>query len=339
MPTATLDDYLLRLQPYAPKPQAPVQLPQAQQINPLQLMVAQQLMSALQPQRSVTPKVPKNSMWITPQMIQGAAQTNVAEQRLGQEDQAMAQSQMAQMLQNQMAQERMGLERAQLQNQLNQPGAAEQAKLHMVGQILANEMMVNRQAAMQDEILNRQMEAEKQKRELPLTEQEKASLDYIKALTGQVGARGGGAAGGWTKYEIIQAINAGLMTREEGQRLLAQQGLAAPPASLGEEMQGWFAPKSPKERTVEANATIAEQKAKTATQPKKAGYEGFKDEAIQREWPTMKNAYITPPEEGTPERAVYDSLRAELLKRFGNAEAAPTEANKKKRTAAELFAP
>ena len=82
MPTATLEDYLARMQPYAPKPRAQVQVPQVQQVNPMQMMVAQQLMTALQPQQSVTPSVPKNSMWITPQMIQGAAQTNVAEQRL-----------------------------------------------------------------------------------------------------------------------------------------------------------------------------------------------------------------------------------------------------------------
>lgn len=269
MPTATLDDYLARMSPYLPKQQAPVQVPQAQQINPLQLMVAQQLMSALQPQRSVTPAVPKNSMWLTPQMIQGAAQTNVAEQRLGQDQQALGQNQIAQVLQNQQAQERMGLERAQLQNQLNQPGAAEQAKLHTVGQILANEMMVERQAASQDAMLNRQIEVERQKRELPRTEQEIADLAYTQALTGAANRRGSSGADGtglWTNPEISRAVESGELTLPEAAQIRAQGGrpltteqrVRIALSTLG----GPTPPKSAKERTAEAKATIAERTAK-----------------------------------------------------------------------------
>ena len=257
MPTATLEDYLARMSPYLPKQQAPVQAPQAQAINPLQLMVAQQLMSALQPQRSVTPAVPKNSMWITPQMIQGAAQTNVAEQRLGQEDQAMAQSQMAQMLQNQMAQERTGLERAQLQNQLNQPGAAEQAKLHMVGQILASQMTADRQAEYDARRLQEQKDLEIWRAGQPPTERDKAYIDYMKALTGKTAGGGAGGAGGMDPYKVTALVNAGVISPQQGNKILTEAGVVAEPSFDEFVVNAALAQQKQRATASKANAEIA----------------------------------------------------------------------------------
>lgn len=319
MPTATLEDYLAQMQPFLPKQQAPVQMPQVPQINPLELMVAQELMSALQPRRSVTPRVPKNSAWITPQMVQGAAQTNVAEQRLRQDDQALAQSRMNAIMQNQAVQQRIAIDQAR---QLQKPTAAEQAQLKLASDFFVNEMMTTRQETLQEAMLNRQIEAERQKRELPLTEQQQADLAQTKAHTAYYGAltekagAGEGGAGVLTPNQVAYQVAMGLWTPEEGRRYQAEHGMAAPPATMGEQMLGWFAPKPAKERKLEAETTIKEQEAKEAVAPKKTGLEGFSDKEVQSAYMATQNLnFVRPTREG-PQKDAVDAIAAEYRKRF-----------------------
>jgi len=320
----TLDDYLARMSPYLPKQQAPVQVPQAQGINPLQLMVAQQLMSALQPQRSVTPKVPKNSMWITPQMIQGAAQTNVAEQRLGQEDQAMAQSQMAQMLQNQMAQERMNIDQSQFQQQQEQATAL--AQYHTVGQILASQAAADRQAEYNTQILQRQKDLLAERARLKAEDPATAlQTELTEARIRAANRSGAGGAGGGLQLrqgEGFSVWDPKTRTLVPIEPQAPEQKPTGPLEAIYNALTGRGQPKkSTKQKQAAATLKGTELRNKQLeTSMQKTGYGGMSNNEIQQAHAAQVRIYYgMPPSEGTPERAVYDSLNAEWLKRFGNA--------------------
>ena len=231
---ATMEEYLARLTPHLPQQQARPQLPQPQSaVNPLELLVAQQLMSALRPQPSVTPSV-KNKPWVSPQMIQGAAQTNVAEQRLAQDNRQLDQSQTNAVVQSQAAQQRVAMDRARLQNELNQPTPEEQAKLDLVGKLLASELAVDRQQAIEGTRFEKDKEMAEFKNQLPPTEKDQALMDYYKALAGRASQESGGGAGaGMDPYKVTALVNAGVISPEQGNKILTQGGVVAEP-SLGE---------------------------------------------------------------------------------------------------------
>jgi len=152
----------------------------------------------------------------------------VAEQRLAQNQQALGQHQIGQALQQQQGQQRMAMDQARLQNELNQPDAAEEAQLKAVQAYLANEMMVERQKEIESTRLQHDKDLAAYKNELPLTPEEQEDRRirnaYTQALTGNVGAGGAGGAGGEVFNSIYELNGASWLTPQQKQQIAMEKG-------------------------------------------------------------------------------------------------------------------